>query len=187
MTLTQTAALTKKAMWAFAAFLLTCAIIFVSYKIYYNYYYLPHLPKKVELPDTKFGLLPSLNLPVATNSASSSAYTYSLDTQTGSLPNNLPKIIKVFFVPQLGTTLLAPDRVQNLAEQLGFLNGPEVVGDTQYHFTDQNGGKLTIDLNSGNFSFDRPATDSATLTDQTLGDQNQLVNDFKNYLGNKGL
>jgi hypothetical protein len=185
MTLTQTAALTKKAMVGFAGFLLLMAIFFVGYKLYYNYYVIPHRKPPVELPDTKFGVLPKLNLPES--SASATQYTYSLDTTTGSLPSDFPKLVKVFFVPQLGTTLLAPDKIQNLAKQLGFPDGPVVSNDTDYHFSDQNGGKLSIDLNSGNFSFARPATDSATLQDQTMEGQDQLVKDFRNYLGNKGI
>ncbi len=182
MTLTQTAALTKRGLLGFAIFIMASIVAFTGYRIYKTYYYQPPPPPE-EQPTTKFGILPRPNL---TESSSSAALAYSLDTPTGGFPN-FPKLIKVYFVPQLGTTLLAPEKIQNLATILGFPNGPAIENVTQYHFTDQNGGKLTIDLNSANFSFDRPATDSATLTQATLDNQDKIISDFKTYLTNKNL
>lgn len=182
MTLTQTAALTKRGLVLFAIFIMGSIVAFTSYKIYKTYYYQPPPPPE-EQPTTKFGILPRPNIP---ESSSSAALTYSLDTQTGSFPN-FPKLAKVYFVPQLGTTLLAPEKVQQLATILGFPNGPTVESVTQYHFTDSNGGNLTIDLNSANFNFDRPATDSAELSQLTLDNQDKTISDFKNYLTNKNL
>lgn len=182
MTLTQTAALTKRGLVLFAIFIMGSIVAFTGYRIYKTYYYQAPPPPE-EQPTTKFGTLPKPNLP---ESSSSATLTYSLDTQTGSFPN-FPKLAKVYFVPQLGTTLLAPEKVQKLATILGFPNGPTVESVTQYHFTDSNGGKLTIDLNSANFSFDRPATNSAQLSQPTLDNQDKIISDFKTYLTNKNL
>lgn len=183
MTLTQTAAITKRALLGFFALIFISVTAFLGYQIYRIYFYRP--PVKIILPETSFGALPKIQFPEATSSAK--VYDFHLDTETGNLPGNFPKIVKVFFVPQLGTTLLAPQKIQQLSTDLGFPNGPDITDQTQYHFTDNNGGKLTVDLNSGNFSYDRPATDSALLITLPMANQDQIATDFKNYLSIKGL
>lgn len=190
LTLTQTARLTKRTLVGLTILGFLLLITFISYQIYYYKYYLPHKPPVEEKPTLLFGLLPPVNFPQS--SVSSSNYSYSLATTTGGLPTDLPKLVKVYFIPQLGTTLLAPEKAQSLATSLLFPNGPDNTSTTQYHFSDSSGGQLTLDLNSGNFKFQRTASPSAEASSATrvnalLPDPTKIISDFKNYLSNKGL
>lgn len=183
MTLTQTAVLTKRVLLIFglAIFLSTVGWISLSY---YRAYKRAHTPPVEEKPDVKFGILPQPNFKEA--SSSSSNYSYNLDTITGGLPQT-PKIMRVYFVPQLGTTLLSPDRAKDLANNLNFSDGPLRLSETEYQFSNSQGGKLIIDLSSGNFHFQRGVDISNFPQDDILADQGKLVADFKNYLSHKEL
>lgn len=184
LTLTQTAQLTKRALLGSTILFFLIIAFVIGYKIWYYSYYLPHKPPVLPKPDTKFGVLPPPNY--QESSASASNYSYSLDTTTGGLPTDIPNIIKVYFVPQLGTTLLAPDKAKALAGSFSFDIGPQAISQTQYRFIDEGGGEMIIDLNSDNFHFSRNASSSATLN-PTMDDQSKIVDDFKNFLDSKGL
>lgn len=158
---------------------------FISYQIYYYQYYLPRKPKPVILPQVLWGKLPPPNLPQSSTPSANLSYT--IATPTGSLPTDIPKIVKVYFLTQLGTSLTALDTAKTFAANLAFPNGPNVINQTQYQFSDSSGGNLTIDLGSGNFSFERVATTSGVLEDSILPDQTTLVNNFKSFLASKNL
>lgn len=139
----------------------------------------------------KFGTLPALIFPPS--NVSSSNFSYSIDTTTGKF-DPAPKLLKVYFIPQLGVSLLAPDRSKKMAESLGFPQGPIALAATEYQFSDTDQGKLTINLPTGNFSFQRSATSSAALKSASpsaqlnlMADQPTLINEFKDYLFAKSL
>lgn len=185
MTLTEIAGLTKKGMVFFVIFVIIALSGWIGFK-YYQGYKKAHTPPVQILPDAKWGVLPKpifpQGVPVSTKE------TYTLSTSTGALPEKIPKILKVYFIPQLGTTLLAGDKAKELATSFGFENGPDVLSSIQYKFTDPKGGDFIMTLDSGNFSFRRPlATDSADVEDAIIADQGKLVEDFKSFLSNKGL
>ncbi len=189
LTLTQTAKLTKKA-FLFGLILFFLALIsFISFQIYYYQYYLPHKPAPVVKPQIGFGVLPKLQF--ISSSTTSSNFSYSLATSTGGLPNNFPKVVKVYFIPQLGTTLLAPDKSKSLAQSLSFSEGPEILNQTQYRFSDANAGAMTINLDSGNFTFFRDsdfiASASAKFANSTLPDEKKIIDDFRSFLSSKKL
>ncbi len=144
------------------------------------------IPPIEEKPDVKWGILPKPNLPVS--SVASSSYSYTLDTTTGSVPKDLPKLIKVYFIPKLGTTLLSADKAKDLASSFKFTNGPQMLSETKYRFSDDTGGEFTVDLSSGNFKYKRVlATDSASLQDEFIADDSNISTDFKNFLNGKDL
>ncbi len=184
MTLTQTAILTKRFV---IAFVLTSFLGFgawASYVIYQTN--LPKPPPQISLPTSKFGILPKLLLPES--SASASNYNFSLDTETGNLPKNLPNIAKVYVTPQLGTSLLAGDKVKNLAQKMGFTIGPDILSSNTYRFSDLGGGQITISLDTNNFNMSRAeASPSADATNQSMEDQSKLSGNFKAFLNNKNL
>lgn len=185
MTLTETASLTKKLLIFGSIFLVILIGGGLGYQAYHKYQ-LSKIPPPEEKPDVKWGVLPKPNFPVG--NVSSSNYSYTLDTSTGEVPKDLPKIVKVYFIPQLGTTLLAADKAKDLAVSFNFSNGPETLSPTKYAFTDSSGGKFIVDLNSGNFQFDRQqSTDSAKPHDEIIADQPKIVTDFKRFLSNKNL
>jgi hypothetical protein len=188
MTLTETAQYTKKALVIVA---ITLVVIFslwggISY-------YLATRPVEVviELPTKNFGLLPKPPLP---KSKLTGKLSYNINTETGALPTGFPYLMKVYFLPRLGTTFLAPDKAKKLASSFSFKNGPEILSPTMYRFTDDKGGEFLFDLDSGNFRFKRPiATSSADPDDNYLDreepqieSENVMINNFRKYLNDRG-
>lgn len=188
MTLTETAQFTKKALLFGAIFSVILIFAWAGYQYWYFQVYLPNQPVVEEKPDTLFGQLPKLA--IKQNAADSKAFNYKLDTDTGGLPDKIPKLYKVYSIAQLATDLLALDRAKSLAGLIGFNRGSQAVSATQYKFLDQNGGELSINLDTGNFSMSRPiSTGSAEIVESRDDFQNtdRLAADFKNYLSNKNL
>ena len=184
MTLTQASVWTKRGIVFLILSIILGIVASVGYKIWYQYE-LSHRPPVEEKPEVKFGTLPKVLFP--SSNISSSNYSYSIDTVTGGLPQT-PKLAKVYFIPQTGISLLAPDKAKRLAENLGFPNGQEILSQTRHKFTDNQNGSLTIDLSTGNFHFQRSvATDSALLQKIPFSDKDQVIGNFRSYLASKGL
>lgn len=183
MTLTQAATITRRGIITIIVLVVLAVAGSIGYNIWYQNY-LASLPPVEEKPEMKFGPLPKLVFP--TSSVSSSNYSYSLDTVTGGLPQT-PKLLKVYFIPQYGVTLLAPERSKQLAESFGFGLGPEVLSSTKYKFNDSQGGQLLIDLVTGNFSFQRKNNALSILQAEKLLEKEKIVVDFKNLLLSRNL
>lgn len=189
MTLTEASALTKKGLIVAA---ITIFIVLATWGIwhyYYNYIYLPGLPPVVEKPTLAFGPLPKLKFPDPT--VASSNFSYSLDTETGGLPEKLPELFKVYSVAQLATDLLALDRAKNLAGALEFNKNPEAISATQYRFIDDiNGGELIVDLDTGNFKFRKNYATSSGDNFERIEDfinEDKQSQSFKNFLSSREL
>lgn len=184
MTLSQTAILTKQIITLSIIIIVFGTISFVGYKIWHAYY-LANLPPVEEKPDTKFGLLPAPEFVKST--VSSSNFSYSIDTVTGGLPkvgkdSGFEKLIKVYFTTKTVATLLSPERARNLAEKFGFDNKPRILSDTNYIY-EGNDRFLNIDLNTGNFTYEKTATPSG----QTIDNDAKLVSDFQKILNKLGV
>jgi len=185
MTLSQTAIVTKQIITISIFAIVLGLVSFIGYKIWYAYY-LAHLPAVEEKPDTKFGLLPSLDFSQGT--VSSSNYSYSIDTSTGNLPKigqdpGFEKLVKVYFVTKTFASLLSSEKSQALAEKFDIKVAPEILSETSYRFKEKD-KTLTVDLDSGNFVFKREATLSAQAS---LDDDSRLVSDFERNLENLGI
>jgi hypothetical protein len=188
MTLTETAIFTKKALLVGAIFSVVMIFAWAGYQYWYFQVYLPNQPVVEEKPDERFGPLPKITL--KENIADSKAYNYKLDTDTGGLPDKIPKLYKVYSIAQLATDLLALDRAKSLAGLIGFNRGSQAISATQYKFLDQNGGELSINLDTGNFSMSRPiASGSADAIEgrESFQDSDKISSDFKSYLSGKNL
>lgn len=184
MTLTQVAIITRRGVITFAALIVLGIVSAVGYRVWYNYYQ-STLPPVEEKPDLKFGSLPKIIFPKAI--ISSSNYSYSIDTETGSLPV-MPKIIKVYFLPRANVvSLLAPNESQKLAEKFGFSGAREILNPSTYRYKDSTGNSFTIDLITGNFEFKKQIATPSAKIDETFIDQNKLVASFKGLLGNGGV
>lgn len=178
MTLTQAATLTRRFILIFLILTFLGSVGFTGYKIWYTRY-LASLPPPEEKPDQKFGILPILDFPQS--SVSSSNFSYSLDTQTGSLPA-LPKITKVFFMPKVQSTFLAPEKATKQAEKFNLKIAPEIPSETKYRYKDKT-RTLLIDLDTGNFFYKEEATPSALAVLEPDG--KNLIDNFKNFLSSK--
>jgi uncharacterized protein YdeI (BOF family) len=184
MTLTQTAILTKRLLIAFGISFVLAIGTWISLLIYQAKQ--TTLPPKLDLPTSKFGILPKLRLPESSGSANN--FTFSLDTETGDLPKNLPQIAKVFVTPELGTSLLAIDKVKNLAQKFGFTVEPEIVSSNEYRFKDHTGGQITINLDTNNFKMQTTeASPSADSITQPIPTQTTISDEFKSFLSSKNL
>ncbi len=184
MTLTETARLTKKVLIITAITLVILGSLWAGISYYIN---TRPKPVYVELPTKDFGILPKPSLPKSKLTAKS--LTFSLDTETGSLPTDFPDLIKVYFIPKLGTTFLAPDKAKKLAASFGFRKGPEIMSPTIHRFSDELGGEFIFDLDTANFRFKRPiSTASAELNDSPLAEiepETLLVNNFRKFLADR--
>lgn len=185
MTLSQTADFTKRFIAISGIMLFLATLGFSTYK-FWHAYYIAHLPPVEEKPDAKFGLLPLLDFPAT--SVSSSNFSYSLDTSTGSLPKigidpGFEKIIKVYFITKSFSTLLSSEKSQNLAQKFNINTEKQILSDTKYLFTEID-KSLTVDLDTGNFSYYNEATHSGEISPD---EDKKLVTDFKQILNNLGV
>lgn len=182
MTLSQTAALTKQIIFLSIFALVLGTVSLIGYRIWYANY-LASLPPVEEKPDAKFGLLPLPDFPKAL--VSSSNFSYSVDTSTGNLPKvgvdpGFEKLIKVYFVTKTAASLLSAEKSQRLAEKFDIKTPSEVLSETNYRFK-SNEKTLTIDLSSGNFTFQN----NLTISEKTaLDDDKKLIADFGRILEN---
>lgn len=189
MTLTEASTLTKKGLLVSAITIFIALSTWGIWHYYYNYIYLPSIPPVVEKPTLAFGPLPKLKFPDPT--VASSNFSYSLDTETGALPEKLPELFKVYSVAQLATDLLALDRAKTLAGELQFNKNPEAISATQYRFIDdKNGGELIVDLDTGNFKFRRSIATPSANTSERIEDfisEDKQSQNFKGFLSSTGL
>ncbi len=184
MTLTKVAIITKRGVVAFAALLILGIVAAVGYRIWYNYY-ISTLPPVEEKPNLKFGVLPKIKY--LQSNISSSNYAYSIDTETGGFPE-MPKIIKVYFIPQASViSLLAPDESQQLANKFDFNSGREILSSTKYKYFSKTGDPFIIDLITGNFNYQKKIATSSGKLDNIFTDQTKLIENFKEFLRNKGI
>lgn len=180
MTLTQAAIFTKRFI-LFSAITFVLGISgFIGYKIWYARY-LASIPPVEIKPDTKFGVLSTLNL--GSSVVSSTNFSYSIDTETGNLPT-FENMAKVFFLPKTIATLLSGDKSQTIADKLNLTILPEVISETRYRYTEGN-RSLLVDLDTGNFSYLSQTTTSAK--EIIASDETSLIQDFKNLLSQMGI
>ncbi len=185
MTLTQVALLTKQVITISIFALMLATTFFIGYKIW-NAYNLTHLPPVEEKPDTSFGILPYPDFPKT--EVSSSNFSYSIDTVTGGLPKlgedpGFEKLIKVYFVTKPFATFLSAEKSQVLAEKFAITNEPQIITETNYLFKNQD-SLLSVDLDSGNFTYRREASISAK---ESLDNDSKLTSDFKATLNSLGV
>jgi len=180
-TLTQTAVITKRAIIIIVVSFFLLVFGKIGWEIYYRYT-LSQLPPPTQSAEQKFGSIPAIIFP--TSKSNSANFSYSVDTTTGELPN-FPKLIKVYFIPQAGLSLLAPDRAKSLAQKLNFLNGPDNPTPEVYRFTDQNSGELIIDTPTGNFYYNLSLADATPSGNLNLVKKDKIIEDFKKFLADK--
>lgn len=180
MNLTQAAKITRIFIIVFFVTFMLGTSTYIGYKIWYSHY-LASLPAPEEKADPKFGVL---KLPILPQSdVSSSNYAYTIDTNTGNLPD-FGKITKVFIMPPVTSTLLAGEKSQNLALKFNLDPNPQIISETKYKYQSTS-ASLTINLDTGNFVYQKEASPSTleTITDN----ENQLINNFKISLNQLGI
>lgn len=183
MTLSQASVFTRKAIIIIFALIILGLILKILFNIGYSIYIHCCVPPKQILPDYKFGT--ALSGPTFPQSpASTSDYSYAIDTVTGNLPKDTPKVMRIYFVPPSSITLLSADRAKTLAQNLGFPNGPQKISDSVEQFTDNNGGTITINIANDNFSYQRIPKGTST---GAVPNPDDTVKLFRQYISNHNL
>ena len=80
-------------------------------------------------------------------------------------------------------TLLSSEKAQALAEKFNLLIPPDILSETRYQFKENN-LLLSVDLDSGNFQYNKESTDSAK---EKLDGDNKLIADFHSMLDSFGI
>lgn len=180
MTLTKVAQFTRLLITFSLIFFAIGVTSFIGYKIWHAKY-LASLPPVEEKPNPIFGILKQPNLPQT--DVSSSNYTYSIDTVDGNLPQ-FGKLIKVFIIPPVSASFLSGDKSKDLAQKFNLTTIPQILSETEYKFSDTN-ASLLINLDSGNFSYTKEASSSAT--DAIAATNDELIRSFKDNLTSLGI
>lgn len=179
-TLGETAVVARKAIkygGMALVFLIVGRVILAAGVAYYKKLNPPPPPP----PDVKFGKLPKLEFP----QKEPVSLSYTLETRTGGLPNNLPAQFKVFFMPIKKANLLAYDAAKAVANRLDFIQEPTKLSETDYRW-DANvtiPSSLTTNIITGAFVLDRRwQNDPTYLTPTVYYNESQAVDRMYNLL-----
>jgi hypothetical protein len=113
------------------------------------------------MPESRFGLLPPLELPASTEFPTS----FKLETISGGPPVSTSSAF-VYFVPQKTPHLFSRRNAEALAESLTFTDKPKDINETTLAYTNDDKDTLVIDITSKNFTLKRTLkTKSKTDTD----------------------
>lgn len=109
-------------------------------------------PEPPPPPDTRFGKLPPIKFP----SEKQVDLSYSLQTETGGLPN-ISEQFEVYFMPIKKPNLLAYDEAVTLANKIGFITEPEKLSEERYRWNSSSPipSTLTMNIITGEFVLDR--------------------------------
>lgn len=133
-------------------------------------------------PDVKFGKLPKLEFP---QKEVANIGSYTLETKTGGLPNNLPEQFKVYFMPIKKANLLAYDAAKAVAGRLDFIAEPSKLSETEYRWdtSEPINSSLTMNIITGAFVLDRKWTeDPSYLTPTIYYSETQATDRMTNLL-----
>ncbi len=136
-------------------------------------------------PTVAFGQLPKLIFPDLVQPI----VTYKLETVTGGLPN-LGDRVGVYFMPVKTASLLALERMQDLANKLEFNQNPDELSPTRYRWakTDPLPATLTADIISGSFNMELSwNSDPGLLAKKQLPNETQAIDEAQGALQNLGL
>jgi hypothetical protein len=187
MTLHDTAEFSKKAGIAISIGLgvIFLVVIFVKVAKFIN---TQLHPPRIDPPNEAYGKLHPIAFPQSTVKGN---FTYSINTNNGSLPEDFPDRVIVYpmIVPQ--PNLLNLDQARNKMQNLGFTDSasnvlPEIPrGGPDYEWDEQSGFQRRIVYNIVNNSFSMTSNYLSSLTvlnAQSLGDQSTAVSTVQDFL-----
>ncbi len=134
-------------------------------------------------PTVSFGKLPSVNFPT---NVSKIAFTYALDTITGTLPN-FDDRAAIYKISQPQPSLLAFQNAQDAVSTVGFGKTPTQLTETDYSWTNTEPLPKTITMNvqTKNFTLGSPYINNTTvLAAVNLPDQTKAISQIETYLNN---
>lgn len=107
-------------------------------------------PEPPPPPTVGFGILPSIQFPL--QSETDKPTSYSLETATGTTPNFGDRA-KVFFMPRAAVSLLADQNAKAKAARLDYVFEPEVLSDELYRWNKSQPILSTLEMNVRTFNF----------------------------------
>lgn len=143
-------------------------------------------PPPAPPPTVAFDVLPMINFPESTSSAT---FRYSLETIDGKFPS-FPKVYKVYFIPIGRENLQSKERAQELATKMGFDTNGSIITETTKEWIDPVNPlrKLRFNVATGNFLLKYDwANDPSLLENKELPDAEMTKTEAKNFLMNANL
>lgn len=137
-------------------------------------------------PTVAFGILPQINFPESTSSAS---LVYSLDTIDGKFPG-FPAIGKTYFIAIPSENLQSVNRANDMAQKLGFSQEPQIITKVLRQWTNPNNPLQYMRLNIATFNFYIKydwANDATIFDNKELPNDDTALLESKNFLANLGL
>lgn len=142
-------------------------------------------PEPPPPPTVGFGKLPALNYPNQEFRPDS----FKLETATNKLPEYGDRA-KVFFMPFSSPSLLADEKVRDIASRFGFESQPELISSNYYRWTKRQplNTTLEIDLKNYNFSLNSDYLSRIELvTAENLPQSRDAISRVKSLLSNVDL
>jgi len=134
-------------------------------------------------PDVAFGKLPAIEF---SSGAKKPQKEFILQTVSSNLPK-MPDRAKVFFVIPQENQLLALEKTNRLAKNLGFSSEPEKIREDLYRYRNQSLKTiLTINPLTKTFLFQYPYLQDQTLATLPLPPQKEIINAAKRFLEKTG-
>ena len=183
-TLTETAYYSRN-MIKYGAFSVVVFLILRSGILYGVAYWRKLHPPPPPPPTVAFGQLPPIIFP----QIKQPVLDYKLETVTGTAPS-LGDRANVYFMPVRTASLLALERMNDLAAKLDFVDQPEELSPTRYRWTKDVPlpATLTADIISGSFSLEVAwQGDAALLGKQRLPTEAGAIDEAGDFLQNLGL
>lgn len=176
--LTETAKVTRKAIrYGAIAFVAVSVLWFLGGAAIR--YYRAINPTPPPPPTMDFGLLPGVTFP-----KESGRPKLSLELPTGAIPR-FPDRMFVYYAPTKRSGFLDAQTAIDTARALGFTFNPDILGETNYIWTnqDQLASKLQMDIVSGHFKLARQWQNNPALLSLTdFASDQQVIGDVTNYL-----
>jgi len=135
-------------------------------------------------PTVKFGKLTKIPFP----ESATTKLTYTLETVTGGLPQDMATQAKVYFMPKISANLLSLDNTKSKAESLGFDKDIQQISETVYKFKHSNyPSTLQINIVTNNFSISYDLASDNSLINLMPPVAEVAASDFGSYLSKAGM
>lgn len=163
---------------AFLVFLMVGRVLLNAFVAYWKATH----PEPPPPPTVGFGVLPSIQFPLQSETEKPSSYTLEM-------PYGIKEIsdrAKVFLVTKSSANLLADQRVKEIASKYGFIFAPEVLSDELYRFTKNTPLDMSLEISSVDSTFSLQsnflARPDLLTTSGVLPEEFEAVDQVKKFL-----
>lgn len=166
----------------FGAILLVTLIVGRTFWSAASSYWKATHPPAPPPPTVGFGILPPLNFPDQT--AKDKPSSYQLQTANGGLPSFGDRA-KVFFMPKSSASLLADQKVKQIASSFGFVFTPTTLNDRTYRWNKTQPIQATLDMDLWNNTFSLTTnylSRPELLSNLNLPSDSEAITTVKSYI-----